>query len=267
MIMVLFFKRRKIGERLTGNILPAVLNISRAKTRGLQHLQVMQGDHYALEVRDNNNCLIRHVVKAYKHECSCEEWQHTGKPCPHALCVITAQPFRDVRMEDFVHHYYSEMFKNAYKRSIEPLDKRGVGRQRKKRFESCLEGGGSKKPSEETEKAKKMIRVPVTCPKCGLKGHRKNSPKCHLNGTKKRKRKPRKNTTKGWFAKEVSTSTMATNINELEANDIVSIRDSPTFIGEGTSSQVPAMVTSTPTKQATPKRAVQKITPKKANKA
>jgi hypothetical protein len=38
------------------------------------------------------------------------------------LCLITAQQAIDVRMEDFVHEYYSvERFKNAYKRLIEPL--------------------------------------------------------------------------------------------------------------------------------------------------
>uniref|UniRef100_A0A0A9ET60 Uncharacterized protein n=1 Tax=Arundo donax TaxID=35708 RepID=A0A0A9ET60_ARUDO len=74
MIMVLFYNRRRIGERLTENILPAVLHILKARTRGLGHLSVVKGDHYAAEVQDNINCLTRHVVKAYKHECSCEEW-------------------------------------------------------------------------------------------------------------------------------------------------------------------------------------------------
>jgi hypothetical protein len=64
----------------------------------------------------------RQVIKAYLHECSCEEWQHTGKPCQHGLALITQQPIRDVRMEDFVNEYYSvERFRNAYKRLIEPL--------------------------------------------------------------------------------------------------------------------------------------------------
>ncbi|KAJ1284154.1 hypothetical protein BS78_03G183100 [Paspalum vaginatum] len=130
------------------------------------------------------------------------------------------------------------MFQAAYGREIEPLTdkskwlevhlpfsvcapltKRKVGRQRKLRFKSCLEGGHRKKgandvsddnnnvdgnPVEQTAdnsaptnaKGKKMIRGPVTCKRCGEKGHRQASYKCPLNGTKKRKRKPRKNTTK-----------------------------------------------------------------------
>jgi hypothetical protein len=46
MIMVLFHKRRRIGEMLHGRILPAVLQILRAKTRGLGHLSVIKGDNY-----------------------------------------------------------------------------------------------------------------------------------------------------------------------------------------------------------------------------
>jgi hypothetical protein len=30
-------------------------------------------------VRDSTNCLTKHVVKAESRQCSCEEWQHTGK--------------------------------------------------------------------------------------------------------------------------------------------------------------------------------------------
>jgi hypothetical protein len=42
--------------------------------------------------------------------------------CQHALVLITAQQSINVKMEDFVHDYYSmERFKNAYKRLIEPL--------------------------------------------------------------------------------------------------------------------------------------------------
>ncbi|XP_062186725.1 uncharacterized protein LOC133890338 [Phragmites australis] len=81
MIMVLWHKRRRIGERLIRKILPVVLHVLKARTRGLDHLSVVKGDNYVVEVWDNSNCHAKHVVKAYLHECSCEEWQHTGKPC------------------------------------------------------------------------------------------------------------------------------------------------------------------------------------------
>lgn len=88
MIMVLFHKRRKIGERLYERILPTVLQILTARTRGLGHLTVIKGENYATEVWDN--CNHRFVVEAYCHECTCCEWQHMGKPCQHALSLITA---------------------------------------------------------------------------------------------------------------------------------------------------------------------------------
>jgi hypothetical protein len=164
MIMVLWEKRRRIGDKLTGKILPAVLQQLKARTRGLGHLSVTKAGYFSAQVEDSTNTHNRHVVKSYLHECTCLEWQHTGKPCPHALALITAQESVDVELEDFVHEYYSvQRFKNAYKRIIEPLpdrsqwphvdlpymvgaplDKRGRGRYKKLRIKSCLEGGNSK---------------------------------------------------------------------------------------------------------------------------
>jgi hypothetical protein len=58
--------------------------------------------------------------------CSCLEWQHTGKPCQHALVIIVAQPYKDVGMKYFVDDYFSvEKFKKAYARLVEPLADRG----------------------------------------------------------------------------------------------------------------------------------------------
>jgi hypothetical protein len=46
-------------------------------------------------------------VRASHKECACEAWQRTGLSSQHALCLIIAQPFRNVKMEEFVHEYYS----------------------------------------------------------------------------------------------------------------------------------------------------------------
>jgi hypothetical protein len=70
-IMELFFRRRRIGERLHGKILPSILNILRARTRGLGHLSLIKGDHYCVEVQDNNNVLAKHIVKGDIKYCSC----------------------------------------------------------------------------------------------------------------------------------------------------------------------------------------------------
>ena len=110
-------------------------------------------------------------------------------------------------MENFVDDYYSiDKFRKAYLRRVPPIEdrsfwptvdfscevcapmaKRGVGRQRKNRIKSCLEGGSGKKakvvPNEQgTTKLKRQY----TCPNCGQLSHRKSSYKCPLNGTKKR---------------------------------------------------------------------------------
>jgi hypothetical protein len=72
-IMVLWYKQRKIGEMLDRRILPVVLHVLKAQTRGLDHLTIVQGDHYAAQVIDISTFNSRQVVKAYLHECSCDE--------------------------------------------------------------------------------------------------------------------------------------------------------------------------------------------------
>jgi hypothetical protein len=206
-IMGLFHRRRRIGRMLECKILPDVLRVLKARTRRLGHLSYVKGDNYITEVRDNDDCHSKFVVRALHKECQCEEWQHTGLPCQYALCLIIAQPFRDVKLEEFVDEYYSvEKFQNAYKRVVVPLGdksfwpevdideavgaplaKRPVGQQWKNRIKGCLEGGSGKKPSDkEKGKTRKLFRGQFRCPNCGELGHRKNSPKCRLNGTKKR---------------------------------------------------------------------------------
>jgi hypothetical protein len=204
-IMEMFHRRRRIAQKLQGRILPSVLHILHGRTRGLSHLSVRKADNYIAEVRDNNDVHSKHIVNAHLRECSCKERQHTGKPCIHALCLITAQEFRDVRMEDFVDEYYSiSHFTTAYSRVVPPISdksfwpevpfakevgapigKRAVGRQRKNRMKGCLEGGSGKKKVN-NDNGKKSIWGKIKCPNCGELGHRKASYKCPLNGTKKR---------------------------------------------------------------------------------
>ena len=49
--------------------------------------------------------IIRHVVYLDLQECTHREWQFSGKPCPHALVVITTE--RQPDMEKYVNRYYS----------------------------------------------------------------------------------------------------------------------------------------------------------------
>jgi hypothetical protein len=81
MIMDLFFRRRRIVDNLEGKIFPSIINILKARTRSLGHLSLVKGNHYVVEVQDNNDVLAKYVVKALNRYCSYLEWQHTGKPC------------------------------------------------------------------------------------------------------------------------------------------------------------------------------------------
>jgi hypothetical protein len=194
MVMELFRKRRRIGKCLQGKILPAIMQELNDRTRGLGHLQPHASSDMSAEVTDTEkDHTKRHVVKALAHECTCMEWQHTGKPCPHALVVLTA--LQNVKLEDFVDSCYSvEKFRAAYQGEIEPLTdktqwpivdpgfvllaplpKAGAGRHRKLRIKGALEGGSGNKPK---------VGGKNTCKKCHELGHREAG--CPYNGPKKR---------------------------------------------------------------------------------
>ncbi|WVZ82023.1 hypothetical protein U9M48_029339 [Paspalum notatum var. saurae] len=137
--MDLFARRRRIGEKLDGHtMLPIVVRQLHASSRQLGHLRVLEGGRDEAEVTE--------VTASHKGVAS------VGKPCPHSLALITS--YRNPRMEDFMHPYYSvKHFRLAYAGVIKPLpDKdqwpkvdlgfkvmpplttRPVGRQRKNRI-------------------------------------------------------------------------------------------------------------------------------------
>jgi hypothetical protein len=217
MIMQLWNKRRNIGSMLPEKrILPAIMVQLKANTRGLGHLKIVPSANWSADIWDHNNKIERHIVKLNQRTCTCLEWQHTGKPCQHVLAFVTRQ--RGVDIEQFVHEYFSvNKFKAAYSREIEPLTdktqwpqvelpfavgaplaKGSAGRRRKLRLKGCLEGGQKKKNVEGANegengavpinaKGQKMTRGPMTCIRCGEKGHRQASSKCPLNGTAKKR--------------------------------------------------------------------------------
>ncbi|EES05011.1 hypothetical protein SORBI_3004G139800 [Sorghum bicolor] len=163
------------------------------------------------------------------------------------------------------------------------LAKVSIGRMRILRMKGLMEGGHKKKGSKEGKftnegeredgcendaaptnaKGKKMIRGPMTCKRCGEKGHRQASVKCPLNGTaKKRKRsQPRKNVKKA--PPEPCTPHSPTREEIL--------RDSPgrvtrsklvMLLAEGTSSQIHDDTTS-PVETTTATAPPKKMTPKR----
>ena len=71
LLMKLVYKRRRIGEKLRGKIIPAVIQQIFNRTRGLGHLKVGKSGNGSCEVRDTSKNSLRHVVKVDKHECTC----------------------------------------------------------------------------------------------------------------------------------------------------------------------------------------------------
>jgi hypothetical protein len=197
--MELYAKRRKIGDRLEGIMLPAVIQQLNVMSRCLGHLKVAEGNRKTTQVTEvtADHEILRHVPHIGNHTCSCREWQVSRKPCPHALALIIT--IRNPKMADYLHPYYSVYhFRLAYSGVIQPLTdksqwakvnlgfkllpplmKRSVGRQWKNMIRGCLEKGGS---SRKDVKGKWQ----VMCKRCGEKGHRATPPKCRYNGTKKR---------------------------------------------------------------------------------
>ena len=197
--MVLYAKRRRIGEKFAGHImLPVVVRQLNALSRELKHLKVKEGARDEAEVTEitATHKVIRHVVNLKDHVCTCREWQVSENPCQHALAQITT--IRNPPWDEYLHDYYSvRMFRQAYAgvirpfpdksqwprvelgfKLLPPLSKRPVGRQRKNRFPSFMEDKGNK------PRGKGLYQV--QCKGCLAFGHRSTSPKCPLNGTKKR---------------------------------------------------------------------------------
>lgn len=191
--VIMFEKRRRISRALHGVILPAVIHQLNAASKGIGHLKVTKGLPDQAEVTEiyKDEEVRRHVVYLNEQNCTCREWQVIGKPCPHALAVLTTE--RQPDYEKYVDMAYSvQRLRQAYDlgwpnitdmsqwpeypkdfKLFPPVGKkRGVGRQRKNRIPSCL---------ERTGKVKRQVK----CIGCGEKGHRQDNWRRGLTGTKK----------------------------------------------------------------------------------
>src|SRR5688572_29213797 len=113
--VVMFERRRRIGRALNGVILTAVVHQLNATSKGIGHLKVTKGLPHQAEVIEiyKDEEVRRHVVYLNEQSCTCKEWQVTGKPCPHALAVITT--VRQSNYDKFVDMAYSvQRFRQAY---------------------------------------------------------------------------------------------------------------------------------------------------------
>lgn len=176
MIMQKMCTRRNLADKLQGLIIPHVIKVLNAKSRNLP-FKIFHSHNFTGEIGGTNKDLTtwRHTVDLNAKECSCMEWQLTGLPCTHAICLILFK--RNEELERYVHEYYSvDKFKAAYAGLVMPMTdknqwpkvdlgfklwppilKRAAGRPRKRRFKGCEEGGYSKRRSK--------------CKRCGQFGH------------------------------------------------------------------------------------------------
>jgi hypothetical protein len=111
--------RKKIGDVLQGDKLPAVVQQVVNRSRNLTHLSIEKTSLWGAKVRDIKTGR-RHVVNTKEHECTCLEWQHNGKPCEHAILFLASKP--KLNMHPYLHEYYSiAKFKAAYATPIKTL--------------------------------------------------------------------------------------------------------------------------------------------------
>ncbi|WVZ62653.1 LOW QUALITY PROTEIN: hypothetical protein U9M48_012373 [Paspalum notatum var. saurae] len=170
------------------NILPAVVHQLNAQSKGLGHLRVTKGDPHQSEMIEihKDEAVRRHVVYLKEHFCTYRQWHVSGKPCPHALAVITTD--RQPNMEPFVRNaFLVQKLQAAYAGCIPNITdkgqwpivdlgfkvlppigkKRPLGRQGKNKILGAL---------ERSEGATRQSK----CINCGELGHRRNSWRCSL---------------------------------------------------------------------------------------
>jgi hypothetical protein len=115
MLMSKWNKRRKIGKKLQGLILPhIILALNEQSKEG--NLEVEECSDEVAEVTIMGGSGFRFLVDLKERTCTCRQWDVSGIPCQHALAFITSL---DAPIENYVDLYYSlEKFKIAYSEVI-----------------------------------------------------------------------------------------------------------------------------------------------------
>jgi hypothetical protein len=177
LIMEKRYLRKKIARKWEDGILPSLIKELNIISSNLKVVKVVACDDGMAEVTllDDWNNRRRHTVDLQTQNCSCREWQITGKPCKHALAWILSNI--GLKICDYVHEYYSvARFRAAYEGRVEllpdrsqwphfdlgfkvypPLLGRRPGGPKVVRIRGCLEANNSKKK--------------VKCHRCGNFGH------------------------------------------------------------------------------------------------
>ncbi|CAL5093073.1 unnamed protein product [Urochloa decumbens] len=191
MTMELWYKRSSIGSKLSGNILPSVIQHLNAETTSLRNVKVFRCGLQIGEVSGNSQDMMpwRHVVDLNERTCSCGEWQQTWKPCLHALAWITTETDADI--ESFVHDYYSvERFRAAYSGMVPPMPDKSQWPQVDTGFKLLAplskQGAGKRKYTKASQEQEPSASEQHQCEQCGEVEHYGKA--CTLHCPKKRKR-------------------------------------------------------------------------------
>ncbi|WVZ50013.1 LOW QUALITY PROTEIN: hypothetical protein U9M48_001312, partial [Paspalum notatum var. saurae] len=111
-LMLKFNKRRKIAQKMEGKILDHIVKHLKERSRNL-NMDVEFGSPDIGEVSWRGGSGYRYAVNLKERTCTCREWQISGKPCLHAIAMITS--IRNEKLEDYVDMYYLvEKFRAAY---------------------------------------------------------------------------------------------------------------------------------------------------------
>ena len=123
--MVKMALRKRIAEtQYVGHLmLPSLIKALHAKARGLR-MKCIRPSTYEAEVTytDSKNREWRYPVNLATNECSCRQWQIRGKPCIHALHLMTVIGGEDGEVDQYCSEYFSvAKFRAAYAENVPAL--------------------------------------------------------------------------------------------------------------------------------------------------
>jgi hypothetical protein len=121
MIMEKIAMRQRIANKLEGSILPSVINELKMKSRNLKYTIKGSGGLKAkVSELTKDNYPWRHAVDLERKTCSCGQWHIYEKPWTLVIAFIGF--LRQIKLDDFVHDYYSvQCFKATYQFRVNPM--------------------------------------------------------------------------------------------------------------------------------------------------
>ncbi|XP_020185340.1 uncharacterized protein [Aegilops tauschii subsp. strangulata] len=179
MIMIKMALRKRITEtQYVGHLmLPSLIKAWHANARGLRMKCILPLTYEAeVTYTNNKNREWRYPVNLATNECSCRQWQIRGKPCIHALHLMTVIGGEDGEVDQYCSEYFSvAKFRAAYAENVpallgkdqwnivdpgfklcSPVLTRPPGRPRKNMIRAGEEG---------------RVKKQRKCKRCGILGH------------------------------------------------------------------------------------------------